>query len=352
MKSPLKRDNAFFSTFYTGVDILLQPKYTSLPVDSLELDRENPRIAKAIEYYGEDINAEAMALALKGSSDEIGTSFTSLRDSIKAYGGIISPVIVNRSAERKMTVIEGNTRLLIYREFFKQNAKGNWNKIPAMVYEQMNPQQIHSIRLQAHLVGPRNWDPYSKARYLHYLSTSEHLTTAQIVDYCGGNKREVNNYIAAFMDMEQYYRPLVGDSFDVSRFSAFVELQQKSIESTLIKHNLTKSDFAEWIKDNKFGPLQNIRKLPRVLNDPKAKEVFLAEDMEEAYRLLESKVDNNALDNATLEQLALAISKKIASLPYSQIIKLRDNPESDERITIQDAKDSLISLCNDFGSSE
>ncbi len=326
---------------------MLQPEYISLPVCSLELDRENPRIAKAIEYYGEDISAEAMALALKGSSEEVGTSFTSLRDSIKAYGGLISPIIVNRDATEKMIVIEGNTRLLIYKEFSK-TITGNWDMIPAMVYDNMNSKQIHSIRLQAHLVGPRNWDAYAKARYLHYLSTSEHLTSAQIVDYCGGNKRDVNNYIAAFVDMEQYYRPIVGDSFDVKRFSAFIELQQKVIENSLLKHRISKADFAEWVKDNKFGPLQNIRKLPRVLNSPQAREVFFEDDMEEAWRVLESAVDNKALDNATLEQLTAEISKKIGALTYNQIIKLRDNPDSDERISIQDAKESLIGLCNDL----
>lgn len=330
---------------------MLQPTYMNLPVDGLELDNENPRIAQAIEYYGDNISAEAMSLALKGSSDEAGTSFASLRDSIKAYGGIISPIIVNRNDNGKMIVIEGNTRLLIYKEFNK-TISGNWDMIPSMVYDNMTSQHIHSIRLQAHLVGPRNWDPYSKARYLHYLSTSEHLTTAQIVDYCGGNKRDVNNYIAAFIDMETYYRPLADDGFDVNRFSAFVELQSKVIENSLIKHRISKHTFAQWIVDSKFGPLQNIRKLPRVLNDPKAREVFLAEGMEEALRVIASAVDSNALESSTLEQLAVAISKKIAAIPYSHIIKLRDNPDSDERLAIQDAKDSLVGLCKDFATPE
>lgn len=332
-------------------NILLQPEYINLPVDNLELDENNPRIAKAIEIYGGGIGPEEMALALKGSSDETGTSFTSLRDSIKAYGGIISPIIVNRDSDGKMTVIEGNTRLLIYRDF-KNNLSGNWDNIPAMVYNNMTPQEIHSIRLQAHLVGTRNWDPYSKARYLHYLSTSEHLTTAQIVDYCGGNKREVNNYIDAFIDMEKYYRPLVEDSFDVSRFSAFVELQQKRIIDAILKQHFSKTNFSEWIRDNKFGALQNIRKLPRVLNDSEAREIFLNDDMEEAWRVLESRVDDKTLDNATLEQLAIEISRKISKLTFQQLIKLRNNPDSDERISVQDATDNLNSLVTEFTTME
>lgn len=331
---------------------MLKPEYTLLPIDNLELDIENPRIAKAIEFYGEKIGASVMALALKGSNDETGTSFGDLRDSIKAYGGIISPIIVNKDSNGKMTVIEGNTRLLIYREFKQQAIPGNWDNIPAMVYSNMSPQEIHSIRLQAHLVGTRNWDPYSKARYLHYLSTSEHLTAAQIVDYCGGNKREVNNYIDAYLDMETYYRPLVGDSFDVNRFSAFVELQQKRIVDALFKHNFTKKNFAEWIRDDKFGALQNIRKLHRVLNDPEARKVFIENDIQEALRVLDLRIDDHTLDNATLEQLAIEISRKIAIMSYRQLIKLRNNPDSDERIAIMDAADNLNSLVADFTTVE
>lgn len=326
---------------------MLKPVYTTLPIDNLELDIENPRIAKALEIYGGNIGAAEMALALKGSSEEAGTSFISLRDSIKAYGGIISPIIVNRDLNGKLTVIEGNTRLLIYRDFQKK-ISGNWDNIPAMVYNNMTPQEIHSIRLQAHLVGPRHWDPYSKARYLHYLSNNEHLTLAQIVDYCGGNKREVNNYIEAFIDMETHYRPLVGDDFDVNRFSAFVELQQKRILDVLYKNNFTKKDFSEWVRDNKFGALQNIRKLPRVLNDPEARKVFLESDIQEALRVLDLRIDDHTLDNATLEQLAIEISRKIGKMSYHHLLKLRDNPDSDERIAIQDASDSLNGLVADF----
>jgi hypothetical protein len=333
---------------------MLKPSFEELPVEKVDLDKGNPRIAKYIEYYGDEITAEAMAMALgKGSGSDSGTSFISLRDSIKAYGGIIHPIIVNREAAGRCVAIEGNTRLLIYREFNEQKLKGSWGRIPAIVYENMTQKDIHSIRLQAHLVGPREWDPYSKAKYLYYLSTSECLTTPQIVDYCGGNKREVNNYIAAYIDMETYYRPLVEeDNFDVSRFSAFVELQQKSISNALIVHRFSKAEFAKWVVGNKFGALQNIRRLPRVLNDKKAKEVFISDDMEEAWRLLETKVDDSSLENASLEQLLIVISKKIAGLTYSYIKNLRSDPDSEERIAIQDAKDSLISLTADLEAME
>lgn len=160
-----------------------------LDVNSLELDRSNPRIAQYLEMYGDDITAEQMSLALSSGDSlagDTGTTFHSLRESIKTCGRIIHPIIVNRDAGGKLVVVEGNTRVLIYRELLDQGHGGNWATIPAMVYRELGADQIDAIRLQAHLVGPRQWDPYSKARYLDHLRNSEHLTLAQIVDFCGG----------------------------------------------------------------------------------------------------------------------------------------------------------------------
>ena len=39
-------------------------EYKLVPADQIELDSENPRIAKWVEMYGDNLAAEQMALAL------------------------------------------------------------------------------------------------------------------------------------------------------------------------------------------------------------------------------------------------------------------------------------------------
>lgn len=335
-----------------------RPEFMNLSVNNIELDRNNPRIARWMEMYGDKITAEQMALALGGgvtkSGETGGTSFISLRDSIKTNGGIIHPIIVNKINEDKYIVIEGNTRVLIYREFLTNKIKGNWLQIPAMVYDSLDDDTIHAIRLQAHLVGPREWDPYSKAKYLHYLSTSENLTLAQIVDYCGGNKKEVDNYIAAYIDMENHYRNLLDSDqdFDPSRFSGFVELQRNTLLNSLYNNGFSKDDFASWIIKDKIGPLQNLRSLPKVLNNPKSRETFLHEDMVEALKVLIIPTEIVNLADASLEQLANELSRRIARIEYNYIKKLRSDSASDERAILEEAKENLISLCEDINIEE
>ena len=98
-------------------------------------------------------------------------------------------------------------------------------------------------------MGPRPWDPYSKAKYLYELRTQEHLPFATIVDYCGGRQTEVVEHINAYSDMEQHYRPVLGDdgAFDTTRFSGFVELQKPGIKQAITATGFDLSDFARWI---------------------------------------------------------------------------------------------------------
>src|SRR3990170_7283875 len=106
----------------------------SLPIDDLDLDINNPRIRKFVEHHGGPLEFETMLLALgAGSSDSDSgstTTFQSLKQSIRAQGGIINPIIVLKLPSGKYQVIEGNTRVAIYRSFREDDIKGNWNTVP------------------------------------------------------------------------------------------------------------------------------------------------------------------------------------------------------------------------------
>ncbi len=321
-----------------------------LPVDALVLDKSNPRVARFIEMYRGDVGEEQMRLALGAGNPDPGdstTTFESLRASIRTHGGLIHPILVNREAANRLVVIEGNTRTLIYREFKSRDDGATWDEIPAIVYDQLDDKDIDAIRLQAHLVGPRDWDPYSKAKYLDYLSNSEHLTTDQIVDFCGGQRREVLRFIAAYNDMEQYYRPLLGsdDQFDPTRFSAFVELQAPRVQEALVSHEYTNTDFARWVKEQKLYPLDRVRKLPAILSNPQARAVFLQHDAREAEKVLYSPSTVEALAEATLTQLASEVSHRIANMPYSKLLGLREDLSSQENYALTEARDHLTELC-------
>ena len=325
-------------------------QFTMLPVETLVLDTSNPRVARYIEMYGGDVTDEQMGLALGAANYEQGesrTTFQSLRASIRTHEGLIHPILVNRETVSRLVVIEGNTRALIYRQFRDDDDSGRWDEIPAIVYDQLDENEIDAIRLQAHLVGPREWDPYSKAKYLEYLSNSEHLTTDQIIDFCGGQRTEVHRFIDAYNDMEKYYRPLLAsdDQFDPTRFSAFVEMQAPRVQEALVTSGYKKADFAGWVNDRILYPLDRVRRLPAILANPQARSVFLTDGAREAEKILDSPSIVEALADATLVQLADALSDRIAKMGYADFLRLREDLDTPENHALTEARDQLAELC-------
>src|ERR1051325_192044 len=189
-----------------------------VPISEITLDKANPRIALWLEMYEGEPTPEQINLALGAGVDDKdsqgGTKFSTLKSSILTNGGIIQPVILNTLPDGKKICIEGNTRVCLYKSFLGENVAGAWERIPAIVYSNLNNAAIEAIRLQAHLVGPRQWDPYSKAKYLTYLRNREKLPFSRLVDYCGGSQKAVMESIDAFADMETYYRPMCDSEGD------------------------------------------------------------------------------------------------------------------------------------------
>ena len=306
--------------------------YIELPIDSIELDIHNPRIARGLAYY-KTIDSEVMALLL-GSISE---ACAGLKESIRENKGIVHPIIVNMYAEDRYVVIEGNTRLQIYKDFVANGEPGDWTKIKAIVYNSMDKNKIHSIRLQAHLIGPREWDPYSKAMYLNYLANVEHMPMTTLISFCGGSSKasEVRNMIAAYNDMESFYRPLCDDDtqFDIKKFHGFVELQNGNIEEALKIHGYTKSDFSQWMIDDKFSTLQDVRRLPDILKSKKASEAFLKENSKEAKKILAvEEISTNTLKDVPYEILARELANRMIDFKVHEIEHLKDDSDYSQKL--------------------
>jgi len=333
-------------------------------ISDLVLDKRNPRIAPMVASLGVTPTSDMIKLALgKFSSDDeersTSTSFTSLKESIRTTKGVRQPIYVTPMGDGKYIVIEGNTRVAIYLDLEEEGAEGDWSTIPAIVHEHGGEQDEHAIRLQAHLVGPRPWRPYAKAKYLHDLYQSKQLSISEIHAICGGSgkRREIKDLIDAYTDMHEHYVPLLGGSSpDLRRFSAFVELQREPIQEALAKHGFTKTNFAEWVGTDeleaKLKPLQTVRQLPRILNNPAAKQKFLTRNAEEALRLLEQPASSQILKEATIEQLASALAVKLRNLGWAEAREFIEEPESRVSLALNDCYIELEALNRQINPSD
>lgn len=329
----------------------MEGKQENLPVDLVELDRENPRIRRFLEDYEGELTDDRIALALDVAADtgEDGMGATSpekLRNSILANKGIMQPIIVNRLADGRLVCIEGNTRLWIYRDFNGSGVEGDWSTIPAIVHDGLMGFEVDAIRLQAHLVGPRAWDAYSKAKYQWELHYKHMMPLDRLVDLCGGDRRDVQRSINAYADMENHFRKLhePEEPYLTQRFSGFVELQSTKVKTAILKAGFNLDDFAGWIKDEKIKGLAGVRQLPRVLGDKKARDIFVKKGLKAALDVLEKPEVNSTLRDASIGQLARVLTEKLEALPWSEIQRLRADTEDDMLRYLIDAQESLTTF--------
>ena len=326
----------------------MKEKRVDLSIDEVEFDDENPRIKGALEKYGDKINAERIRFALQNSADDgakNASGFHRLKISIQADDGITDPIKVVKK-DGRMVCIDGNTRLAIYREFAKKSNNDSWNKIPAVLLEDASRVDVEKIRVTAHLVGARPWPAYEKAKYLKYLRYEKLMDYGDMIALCGGNKREIEEQIDAFEDMNEYYRDKVEDAdFRIDRFSGFVEFQKRGIQQSVLEAGFDLNDFGDWIRDQKISALADVRLLPKVMRDEEAREIFVnggVNSIKQAARRVDDKNrDENesaqSLKDASLDALAYAFKIKLESMTQLDLDELRSN---------DDTKEVLQSLCD------
>ena len=320
-----------------------------LPVEQIDFDPENPRIKAWLEKYGDAVNDDRIRFALRSSMDDGApgsSSFESLKGSIRAARGIAAPIIVVPKNGRYVC-IDGNTRVLIYQELGEERATGDWDSMKAEILQNAGKREIETIRITAHLVGSREWPAYEKARFLHERRNEQFMDYAELIAICGGNKRQIDEQISAYHDMNKYYRiPNSDEAFKMDRFSGFVELQKRGIKESIFQAGLELEDFANWIRDGQIYRLADVRKLPKVLTDEEARQVFLGgglRSIEAAVDIVDRKKqtlggqtrDKTRIGDASLGVLAEALLDKIERLPRSEFNALRDGIDSTAQETVQ-----------------
>lgn len=331
----------------------------SLPISQVNLDVANPRIKQFLEFYKDNITAEQIALALSdSSSSESSTTYKALRDSIKASKGIIHPIVVNHEKNGTYTVIEGNTRLQIYKDFATYEPDGPWNEIISLVYENLSETQKHEIRLQSHLVGPREWDPFSKAKYLWELSEVEHLPMNTIISMCGGNKTAIEKAIEAYIYMEMYYRPYVAKKanleYDTRNFSKFLEYQNGTVKNAIKQKGFSDDQFAKWVAEDNVDKALKVRLIPHVMRNEEALAVFKKKNLSEAEKVLNAAaLAKDDLSKYPYEVLAKALYNKLVDFKIQEILSLANNPVySDKKYQLEMTEEQLRFIINEVKEKE
>ena len=106
------------------------------------------------------------------------------------------------------------------------------------------------------------------------------------------------------------------------------------------------SDFAKWVHTGKIFPLWTVRSLPSILKNKQAREAFLKHGAKKALTFLETPDTGKALENASLVQLARAMTSILQTFSFSEAQKLKEDPSSEVAQSLFEAKEAIADLIN------
>ena len=108
------------------------------------------------------------------------------------------------------------------------------------------------------------------------------------------------------------------EEFDPHVFSQFLEVQMPRPDRAMKDEGFGKEHFAQWVKDDKFDPQNLVRKLPEILSNQRARDVFLRKNAKEAMTFVEKPGLSDALRDASLIELCDACVDKAVNLTRAE----------------------------------
>lgn len=259
-----------------------------IEINNITLDEDNPRIGFQRDAQPfQNVDQRQIAFALSNKSPD---AYNKLKTNIEINEGIVNPIWVEPISDEMFLVIEGNTRLLIYRELHeKYPHKEIYKKIPCRILpHESNSDQRDFIRLESHLRGATPWEAYEKARYLFHLWDRGGYSFSQLSERTKLSEKEITQSIQAFKDMEQQYLPKYGTNPNESlKFSYFVEYEKNSkLKHEMERNGFLIADFCDWIGEKKIPKAQDVRELRYILENDESKCVFEKDGFEYAKDIL------------------------------------------------------------------
>jgi hypothetical protein len=309
----------------------------------LDLDPQNPRIGLYKDSLPKNtLSDQDIRHAITNRSPD---AYSKLRDSIEINQGIINPVWVGPLQHGKHLVIEGNTRVLIYRELAAKYPNiGTWKTIPANVLPVgISDSQINFIRLEAHLRGVTEWDAYERARYLYILNEKEGYSAPRLEQLTRLRRSDIETEIRAFRDMNEIYNPkFPSDPYQSQKFSYFVEFERNNrLKQQVQNAGLGIGDFCDWVGTQRIPRAENVRQLGQILSDEKATEHFLADGYDRAIQYLSLAQPDLV---SPLFQRIEDVVERLRRLTFYEVEEIREGKQPGRRRLLGELADAATRI--------
>lgn len=238
-----------------------------LNIYELKFLADNPRVyscTHGIAGFAKKTDEEKQQVIYKALLEE--SSVKNLIPEIRRHEGLMESILVRWDTKE---VIEGNSRLAVYRKLHKQDENNdNWELIPCEIVSGLTPEQQAAFLNQVHVKGKTQWSPYEKANFAHARSEGG-WPVKKIAQIFGESEPTIHTRIAVIKMMKKN-RDTTRSHFSFYDVLARNPEAKKCIEKGGLKKLLSDiKAFGEDQEENDFTALEMRKMLPAVLSKPK-----------------------------------------------------------------------------------
>jgi len=315
-----------------------------IPLDKIRLDLSNVRF----DHLKGPLDEQKIEEWIWDEEDT-----RALMRAIIASKGLTNRPVVIPKGRGTYVVKEGNRRIVALRKIKETINKGKLtesdfpedylNEIECEVLPVDMPEiEVDIYLAREHVTGKREWAALNQASHFYSLYLDHSLPYDKIVDLLEVSKPTVVRAINALKASKEYLGQNPDDALGIRRYTYFDEFFKKKDIREAYKMDPTLLDrFYKWISEDKFRDHRQVRRLPEVLENPKALEALENANMDEAIKVVEAGVPPHmrepsyALIQSTIEVMQ--------SMPRSEIAAIRQDKTKYGLIkTLQSEVEALV----------
>lgn len=176
-------------------------RHELMAIEKLHFLPDNPRVYAAIREMTdfEDLTPEEKQVRIYERLLQE-PSVKNLIPEIKRDGGIQDPVIVRMDGRQ---VIEGNSRLAVYRKLWDDTRDDQWARIRCLVVTERTDDQQTRLLAQTHLHGKTDWSPYARALFCFRWVEEDRKDILTLAAISGLTAAEIKKNVKVIQLMEE-----------------------------------------------------------------------------------------------------------------------------------------------------
>ena len=234
-------------------------RHEIIPIEKLKFLPDNPRVYAVIRDM-EDF----LGLTPEEKQDRIyecllkEPSVKKLIPEIKRDRGLQEPIIVRWDTQE---VIEGNSRLAVYRKLLNENPNEvHWKEIRCLVVSSLTDDQQTRLLGQIHLHGKTEWSRYARALYCYRWVEEQERDPATLAPLSGLTAAEIKKNVKTIKLMQE------NDDNNLSNYSYYdVLVRNRAISSAIDDSSTLRDTLLSKIKTKDFTAQEMRDRLPTII---------------------------------------------------------------------------------------